>query len=74
MESAPGPNIFDYTEEPTASPPHIQKGDLELAIPAKGEQTYGDANDPTQTDIQHLCRVWGEVGRAILVRRMRGRE
>lgn len=69
MESEPGPNIFDYTEEPIDSPPQIQKGELELAIPAKGEQTCGDATSPSQTDIQHLVRNWGEVGRAILARR-----
>ena len=25
--------------------------------------------DPAQGDIEHLCRVWAEVGRAILTRR-----
>lgn len=42
----------------------------ELATSAKGEPTCVDArNEPSQADIEHLCNVWAEVGRAILTRR-----
>lgn len=35
------------------------------------ERKYGmDArSEPTQEGIEHLCQVWAEVGRAILMRR-----
>ena len=36
----------------------------------QSERKCGDAGtEPTQADIQHLCRIWAGVGRAILLRR-----
>ena len=39
------------------------------------ERKYGmDArSQPTQEDIEHLCKVWAEIGRAILMRRRAAR-
>ncbi len=31
-------------------------------------------NDPAQADIERLCRLWAEVGRAILTRRQQTNE
>jgi hypothetical protein len=36
---------------------------------------YGDAcSDPAQSDVQRLCYIWAEVGRAILARRKQSSE
>ena len=60
--------VLENGEQPS-SPLQGQNYNKELAILAKGEPTCGDATGPTQMDIQHLCRIWGEVGQAILARR-----
>jgi hypothetical protein len=39
------------------------------------EGKYADAGvEPVQADIEHLCKVWAEVGRAILLRRKQNGE
>ncbi len=46
-----------------------------LAISPTGEPICGDATtEPAQADIQRLCRIWAEVGRAILLRRKQAGE
>ena len=40
----------------------------------EGESTIEADTDPSQVDIDHLCRVWAEVGQAILARRREDRE
>ena len=43
----------------------------DVAMSACGERKCVPdvGTDPAQGDIEHLCRVWAEVGRAILTRR-----
>jgi hypothetical protein len=42
----------------------------ELAISREDERIYGDAGSgPAQSDVQRLCLISAEVGRAILTRR-----
>ena len=36
---------------------------------SEGKYVPDVGNDPAQWDIERLCRVWAEVGRAILLRR-----
>lgn len=54
--------------------PKKQVAQQGLAIPPTGERTCDDATDPAQSDINRLCRIWAEVGRAILVRRQQFHE
>jgi hypothetical protein len=50
--------------------PGEQEPNGELAISARGEHICDDAGtEPARADIQRLCRIWAEVGRAILLRR-----
>ena len=39
-----------------------------LDLSAQPERKYADA-EPTDADIERLCEIWAEVGRAILRRR-----
>ena len=47
-----------------------------LAKQAQVERKYSlDAGiEPTQQDVAHLCKVWADVGRAILARRQEADE
>ena len=47
--------------------------DQDLALSAPVVQIYVPdvGTEPAQADVDHLCRVWAEVGRAILSRRQR---
>ncbi|MDA1226954.1 MAG: hypothetical protein O3A33_03185 [Chloroflexi bacterium] len=46
-----------------------------LANSPTGEPICGDATtEPAEADIEQLCKVWAEVGRAILIRRKQAHE
>ena len=60
----------DSADSPTVGPPHSLDS-LPLI-----ERKYGiDArSEPSQGDIEHLCKVWAGVVRAILTRRQQANE
>ena len=49
-------------------------GELTLDKSPLPERICGDAHDLGPVDVQRLCRIWAEVGRAILVRRKQAGE
>ena len=67
-----GDNAFsaEVVELPQHSPQHPL--DKESQIERKYVPDAGAA--PAQADIQRLCHIWAEVGRAILLRRKRAGE
>ena len=63
-------SFAEVVELPQHSPP--QPLDKESQIERKYVPDAGAA--PAQADIQRLCSIWAEVGRAILLRRQGGHE
>ncbi len=55
--------------QPNCEPEARTPQGLDKSPQAEGKWVLDPGTDPTQRGIEHLCRVWAEVGRAILTRR-----